>query len=186
MNEKASARQAVRVARRERASREGAAFREQLYALVRELGARRVSCFVGVGDEPDSEGFLEWARAEGVEVLLPRVVGDDALEWALLDDAPLVAGAFGIPEPAGATLGPDALAGVDLVLVPAAAVDRSGTRLGWGRGYFDRALAAIHPPHRPPVYAVVYESEVRDSLPAEPHDAPVDGAVTELAVHRFR
>ena len=59
-------------------------------------------------------------------------------------------GLFGLPEPVGDLLGPIAINDVDLILVPAAAVDATGMRMGWGRGYFDmhtleeinRAIAA--------------------------------------------
>ena len=85
-------------------------------------------------------------------------------------------GAFGIDEPLGERLGPSAVGGVDLMLVPAAAVDLRGNRLGWGRGYFDRCLASLVDP--PPVFAVVFEHELVDRVPIEPHDAPVAGAVT--------
>ena len=66
---------------------------------------------------------------------------------------------------------------------PAAACDRSGMRMGWGRGYFDKTLGSMD--RRPPVYAVVYDDEIVDALPHEPHDQPVDGAVTPSGLHRF-
>ena len=70
-----------------------------------------------------------------------------------------------------------------LILVPAAAVDRTGMRLGWGRGYFDKTLGSMD--RRPPVFAIVYDSEVLDELPREAHDQGVDGVVTPSAIHRF-
>lgn len=190
MDQKQQVRTAVREARAARAGdRRGErdAFADQLASLVSESRARRVTCFVSIGAEPDTSGFLAWAREHGVEVLLPRVVAEGEMEWALLDDRELVPGAFGVPEPQGAGLAHDELGTVDLMLVPAAALDRSGTRLGWGRGFFDRALAAIHREQStaPPVFAVVYEDEIFDELPAEPHDHPVGGAVTEHRVRRF-
>lgn len=53
-------------------------------------------------------------------------------------------------------------------------------RLGWGRGYFDRTLGSLT--KRPPVYAVVYDHEVVDSVPKENHDQAVDGVVTPVRV----
>jgi 5-formyltetrahydrofolate cyclo-ligase len=72
---------------------------------------------------------------------------------------------------------------VDLLLIPAAAVDSSGMRMGWGRGYFDRALASLEEP--PPVFAVVYDDELRESVPNESHDRPVDGVVTPRQTRHF-
>ena len=66
--------------------------------------------------------------------------------------------------------GVGAVAGCDVVLVPALAVDRRGTRLGRGGGSYDRALARA----RGLVVALLHEGELADLLPAEPHDVRVD------------
>ena len=159
---------------RRAAAREGLTAR--LGELVTERGARSLSCFLPTRNEPDVRGFLEWARDEGIETLLPSAREDGRLEWIRADGDEVRRGAFGIDEPLGERLGPSAVGGVDLMLVPAAAVDLRGNRLGWGRGYFDRCLAALVDP--PPVFAVVFEHELVDRVPIEPHDAPVAGAVT--------
>jgi 5-formyltetrahydrofolate cyclo-ligase len=49
-------------------------------------------------------------------------------------------------------------------------------RMGWGRGYFDKTIGSME--KCPPVYAVIYDSEVLDLLPREVHDQPVTGVVT--------
>jgi len=48
--------------------------------------------------------------------------------------------------------------------------------MGWGRGYFDKTIGSME--KCPPVYAVIYDSEVLDALPSEVHDQPVTGVVT--------
>jgi 5-formyltetrahydrofolate cyclo-ligase len=53
-------------------------------------------------------------------------------------------------------------------------------RLGWGRGYFDRTLGSME--KCPPVYAVVYDHELVDTLPSELHDRRVNGAVTPSGI----
>lgn len=186
--EKRTARAEIRQRRAARSSRHGAAFASQLAQLCEELGAARVCAFVGSGAEPDTSAFIDWAVARGIEVLLPRSLADGTLDWAALDERGLAPGRFGIPEPVGEALGVAAVLGADLVLVPAAAVDRSGARLGWGRGYYDRALAPATGSDgscSSPVFAVVFEDEVLDTLPSEPHDVPVRGAITEERIHRF-
>lgn len=49
-------------------------------------------------------------------------------------------------------------------------------RLGWGRGYFDKTIGSME--GCPPVYAVIYDSELIDEVPREIHDQPVSGVVT--------
>lgn len=149
---------------------------EQLRTLVSARGARSISCYLPVQAEPDTREFLEWARTEGIEALLPSAREDGLLDWIRDDGEGVVTGPFGIPEPLGEHLSPLVVCKVDLMLVPACAVDLEGTRMGWGRGYFDRNLGSMD--NRPPVFAVVNESEIFDSLPSEVHDIPVTGAVT--------
>ncbi|MEV7631955.1 5-formyltetrahydrofolate cyclo-ligase [Microbacterium sp. NPDC089318] len=149
----------------------------QLDALVAAHGARSVSCFLSTTTEPGTVSFIQGAVRRGIRVLLPITRADGLLDWAVADDSDAVAeGLFGLPEPTGEVLGPIAVNDVDLMIIPAAAVDRDGTRLGWGRGYFDKTIGSME--RCPPVYAVIYDSEVLDSLPREVHDQPVDGIVT--------
>ncbi|MDQ0615772.1 5-formyltetrahydrofolate cyclo-ligase [Microbacterium sp. W4I4] len=161
------------------AQREAAAsgIAAQLDALVEEHGARSVSCFLSTTTEPDTRGFVRDAVARGIRVLLPITRADGLLDWAVADDTEEISeGLYGLPEPTGEVLGPIAVNDVDLMIIPAAAIDRTGTRLGWGRGYFDKTIGSME--KCPPVYAVIYDSEVLDSLPREVHDQPVDGIVT--------
>ena len=153
-----------------------AAITEQLVNLVTRLGARSVACYLPVPGEPDTTGFLSWARAHDIDVLLPSAREDGLLDWIRPLAEGTVTGAFGIPEPLGEHLSPLAVSEVDLMLIPACAVDQHGVRLGWGRGYFDRNLGALR--KRPPVFAVIYESEFFAELPNETHDVPVIGVVT--------
>ena len=87
-------------------------------------------------------------------------------------------------EPSGPRLGPEAVASAGLVLVPALAVDRSGMRLGQGGGSYDRALARV--PAGVPLAVLLYDGELVDDVPSEPHDRPVtlvvlpSGAVRQL------
>jgi 5,10-methenyltetrahydrofolate synthetase len=72
---------------------------------------------------------------------------------------------------------------VDVVICPAAAVDETGTRLGWGGGYYDRFLTDL--PAGIPVFALVFDDDVVADLPREAHDVPVTGVVTPSGWRRF-
>lgn len=168
------------------AQREAAAsgIAAQLDALVDEHGARSVSCFLSTTTEPETRAFVRDAVARGIRVLLPITRADGLLDWAVADEVGEVSeGLYGLPEPTGEVLGPIAVNDVDLMIIPAAAIDRAGTRLGWGRGYFDKTIGSME--KCPPVYAVIYDSEVLDSLPREVHDQPVDGIVTPTQTIRL-
>lgn len=88
-----------------------------------------------------------------------------------------------MPVPTSDIVAPIAINDVGLILVPAAAVDGTGMRMGWGRGYFDKTLGSMD--RRPPVFAVLFDDEVLDELPREKHDQPVDGVVTPSGTRRF-
>lgn len=64
---------------------------------------------------------------------------------------------------------------VDLLVMPALAIDRDGNRLGRGRGYFDRALQTIKAKK---TVALVHDDELLARVPSEPHDARVDAVCT--------
>ena len=151
--------------------------RVQLDALVERLGARSISCFLSTTTEPGTREFVAQAVARGIRVLLPITRADGLLDWSVATaDGDIAEGLFGLPEPVGEVLGPIAVNDVDLLVIPAAAVDRGGMRLGWGSGYFDKTIGSME--RCPPVYAVVFDSEIVDDVPRDVHDQPVTGAVT--------
>lgn len=135
----------------------------------------RVAAYVSVGTEPGTAALLAALAARSVEVLLPVLLPDRDLDWALAADG-LAPGPQGLQEPRGARLGPDAVADCALVVVPALAVDQVGNRLGRGGGSYDRALARA----RGQVVALLHDGEAVEELPVEPHDRPVHAVVTPL------
>lgn len=135
-----------------------------------------VAAYAGVADEPPTETLLDALASRGARVLLPVTTGAGTLDWAAYEGwSGLVPARWGLLEPATPRLGPEALRGADLVVVPALAVDRSGHRLGRGAGFYDRALGAVPRDRR---VAVVYDGELLDHVPAEPHDQEVGWALT--------
>lgn len=167
-----------------RASREydpdlAAEFNVHLAELCLANGANRIACYLPFGDEPDTELFLDWALDNDIEVLLPVSKNDGSLDWVIFDGSSKP-GLFGFNEADGQLTQPK---DVDLVFVPALAISRSGTRLGKGKGFYDRALPTFEP--LPPVIAVIYEDELVDQLPSESHDRPVDAAITPSGITHF-
>ncbi|MFI5061794.1 MAG: 5-formyltetrahydrofolate cyclo-ligase [Actinomycetales bacterium] len=154
-----------------------------LVDLATDLSARSVACYLSTQTEPDTRPFVNWAYEQGLRVLLPISREDGLLDWTTGDGETETEGLFGMPEAVGELLGPIAINDVDLIVIPAAAVDRTGLRMGWGRGYFDKTLGSME--KCPPVYAVLYDTELVDEVPRERHDQPVDGAVTPTRIVQF-
>ena len=160
-----------------------AGFTDHLIELTNGLGARSISAFLPSADEPNIRPFLNWALDENVRVLLPVSRDDGLLDWVVADGENEEQGPFGWPEPVGELLGPIAINDVDLIIVPAASIDRTGMRMGWGRGYIDRTIGSME--KAPPVYAVIYDNEFVAAVPTELHDKPVNGVVTPSGVVTF-
>jgi 5-formyltetrahydrofolate cyclo-ligase len=175
-------RRRIRTAPERKAATDG--FTGQLTGLTQRLGARSVSCYLSAPDEPNTRPFVGWARENGIRVLFPISREDGLLDWTTATPGgEEYIGLYGMPEPVGEPLGPIAINDVDLIVVPAAAVDRSGMRLGWGRGYYDKTLGSME--QCPPVYGVVFDSEFVDEVPRERHDQALDGVVTPTRTVEF-
>ncbi|WP_433786505.1 5-formyltetrahydrofolate cyclo-ligase [Actinomycetospora sp. CA-101289] len=181
MRSKSELRRSLLAARRERTGEQRRADAAALAAglpAVLEGVPDPVCLFVAVGGEPGAtpEGalpVLDAALALGRRVLLPVTVGAAPLGWASYTgrDA-LGPGPHGLLEPVGPRLGPDAVADVGLIVVPALAVDHRGVRLGRGGGHYDRTLP-LAGPHTRLVALVDDDGLVPDPLPVEAHDVPV-------------
>ncbi len=161
-------------------------------ALPEVAGARAVAAYVSVGAEPGTLALLDALRARGVRVLLPALLPNNDLDWGEYAGADSLArvrhgGRMELSEPGGERLGPGAVTEADVVLLPGVAVDGRGLRLGRGGGSYDRVLARLERAGaRPALLVLLYDGEVVDRVPAEPHDRPVDAVVTPSGVRRFR
>ena len=178
-NAKRALRERLLTTRRARPAADREAARSAIAQVLqaRLTGATSVAVYQPLPTEPlDPTLFPRW-HERGMDVLLPVVTGAAPLDWVRYP-SPMTTGVLGIATPTGPRLGPDALAGVDVVLVPALAVDPAGHRLGRGGGHYDRSLAGAPGPRR---IAVIYDDEWLDHVPTGPHDQPVHAVVAPRA-----
>ena len=149
--------------------------------------------FAATGREPATAPALSAAHEARLVVGLPRVAGDllhfhrvaPAGASAYGVSAGLQPGYRGVAEPAAAAplLDFDCLPPATVVLVPGAAFDRSGGRLGWGGGHYDRALAALSRSCATAfLVGVCFAEQLIDLVPRAGHDLPVDLVIAERTV----
>ena len=113
--------------------------------------------------------LLAQAMADGKKVAVPKVYGEEMRFIYITDFSQIETGYCGIPEPIeDAPVANDKDA---LVLMPGLAFDTDGHRIGYGGGFYDRFLSS-EPDH--PTIALCYDFQVRNDLPAEAFDIPVD------------
>jgi 5-formyltetrahydrofolate cyclo-ligase len=146
--------------------------------------ARTVALFCPMVDrgEVDVRPLDALARAMGKEVAYPFLESDAEMTLRAADLASLEERGHGFAEPAESA--PLIAPSADLVLiVPALAVDPTGHRIGYGKGFYDRLLAAICPPAF--AIAVAYDFEVVPEVPATEHDHRVDMVVTDARIWQF-
>jgi 5-formyltetrahydrofolate cyclo-ligase len=147
--------------------------------------AATVAAYVSVSSEPGTGPLLDALKAMGRRVILPVVLPDLDLDWAVYDGPDgLERARRGLLEPTGERLGPDAVATADVVLTPGLAVDRTGMRLGQGGGCYDRALGRV--PVGTFTCTLLYDGELLDEVPTAAHDRPVTAVVTPAGVTRLR
>lgn len=179
-----AARRALTAEARREAS---AAVAERLAALSELVGPGRLATYAAAEDELDLAPLADLLRTRGWQLHLPRIssVGDrtmDFVEW--LPGAPLTANTYGIAEPTGESV---VVGELDVVVLPCAAVDALGTRVGFGAGYYDRALAGIadQPSHtRAALVAVAFDCQRVAPIARRPWDVPADIVVTDRVVLR--
>ena len=147
--------------------------------------AATVALYISLTNEPGTGPLLERLHELGRRLLLPVLLPDNDLDWAVYQGPDhLLPASRGLLEPAGPRLGPEAVATADVVLCPGLAVDRRGHRLGRGGGSYDRALARV--PVGTFVCTLLYDGELLEGVPAEEHDRPVTAVATPSGVTRLR
>lgn len=153
------------------------AVEERLFSHPDWAAAPRVGLYWAVRGELPTRGIFHRLSQEGRSLCLPRL-GAEGLEFAeARDESDLVPGAWGILEP-DPRLPVVPIEGLTDLLVPGVAFDLKGGRLGWGKGYYDRALKDF----RGRRWALAYDFQVLDSIPTDERDEAVERIVTERRV----
>jgi 5-formyltetrahydrofolate cyclo-ligase len=159
----------------------------RILAALRELAqvrrARTLAAYAAFGTEAVLDPWLRERIEAGVGVFLPYVDGESLSLVRVRDlDADLHPGYRGIREPAPGRRRPARVDRVEVFVVPGAAFDRSGNRIGYGGGHFDRLLSTAA--RDALVVGVAFDVQVVDAVPAEPHDVRIDVLITESKVRR--
>jgi len=143
-----------------------------------------VAGYAPIGSELDPSPLLQALAAKGAALALPVVIArDHALIFrAFAPGDVLVRGAYGIFQPSSDAAEVDP----DIVLVPLAAFDRAGHRIGYGRGYYDRTLQALRAMKKLTVIGLAFAVQEIDIVPRLAHDEQLDCVLTERGLIDLR
>ena len=136
-----------------------------------------ISGFFPIRSEIDPRPLMDELRQKGATICLPVVIDKTILEFREFDHGTnLVDTGFG-------TRGPDINALIvdpEIMLVPLSVFDRKGGRIGYGAGYYDRAIGRLIDLNKPPfTIGMAFDCQQYDLVPQEPHDVLLDAIVTE-------
>ena len=143
-----------------------------------------VAGYSPIRSEIDPTPLMRKLAAQGAQLALPVITARDAplifRVWS--PGAELVRGPLGILEPS-----PEAARVIpDILLVPLAAFDRSGHRIGYGAGHYDRTFAQLRPSKAVTAAGVAFAVQEIEAVPALPHDVALDYVLTETQSFDFR
>ena len=179
-SEKSELRTRYRFERRERYVDHSFAY---LASLIEFAKVSNIASYISFADEPSTKELNAALLKSGKTLYLPRISGKE-LEWVKSNgsDSDLSPSKFSkkILEPVGSAISDKSI--IELVIVPALRIDRSGYRLGQGGGFYDRALAKMN------VWTIglIHPDEISsEDLPREDFDIPLNAAATPDLLLRF-
>ncbi len=146
--------------------------------------AEVVYCYVGFREEVDTSGLIQIAWAMGKTVAVPKVIVDHKMEfYKITSMKELTPGYQGIleptPQPAYRMEVPKGEQA--LIILPGAAFDREGNRIGYGKGFYDAYLQKASSCRK---IGLAFSIQCLERIPAEIHDICVDMVVTEVGDYR--
>nr|WP_245425276.1 5-formyltetrahydrofolate cyclo-ligase [Phyllobacterium brassicacearum] len=142
-----------------------------------------VSGFWPIRSEVDLRPLLFGFRERGARLCLPVIIDKQTILFReLVRGVPMVETGFGTAGP------PEDAVVLDptFMLVPLAAFDARGHRIGYGAGYYDRAIARLQEIGvNPRLIGVAFDCQEVEIVPDEPHDMPLEAILTESGLRRF-
>jgi len=155
---------------------------EPLAVLLEQLPEEPIGLYAAFRGEPDVRPLVPHLVAAGIKIAFPAIVhcpetGENCMRFGLYEPHQplrlfLNTGHFGISEPPPESLLPTGTP-MSALIMPGVAFDHSGTRIGFGKGYYDSFIASL--PHRPMLIGVAHPFQLlNDPLPKAGHDQPLD------------
>jgi 5-formyltetrahydrofolate cyclo-ligase len=155
---------------------------EKLTGFIEARNFKFIHCYISFRSEVETRDFIEAEIKSGTRVVVPIVEELDGKQFLIHSEISgltnLKKGTFGLDEPVERT--PSSLESLDAVIVPITAFDRRGTRLGYGKGFYDKFLREL--PKSVVRIGLAFSGQEVESIPKFPHDESLDIIVTEREI----
>ena len=185
-------RESLRQTRRDLNQEQQAVASHGLFELIHELdifsNAKRIAFYQPIDGEVDPSLLLKYALREGKSCFLPRISDENPefVSFAPYDDnTKLKNSDWGIAEPPAPETIPSP-SDLDLVFVPLVAFDRYCSRLGMGKGFYDRTFSfkIFSPQSRPLLIGLAHECQYAEPFSVKSWDVRLDAVITATKIHR--
>ena len=137
--------------------------------------AKVVGAYFAFGSEVTTELIIEQAKTLVKKIALPRVEEDKITFYELSSIKSLIRGRFGIMEPPPSV----PISEIDILVVPGIAFDKTGNRLGYGKGYYDRLMSG----KQTFSIGLAYSFQLLENLPYDRYDKRLDAVASEDGLH---
>ncbi len=141
--------------------------------------SQNIACYFPIGSEVNTQEVMLDILEKGKNLLLPRITKNDIVFHTVTNLEKLEKGDFDIMEPRDDYKKAEK---IDSILVPTIAISKSGIRLGYGKGYYDRFLSTT----KAVKISLTYSKQIIKSIPNDTHDIKMDWIVTEDEVIKTR
>jgi len=136
------------------------------------INSQNIACYFPIGSEVDTHSIMLDILELGKNMILPKII-DDNLEFYVIPNlGKLEKGRFDIMEPKDSCKKAEK---IDCILVPTIGISKSGDRLGYGRGYYDKFLSSTNAMK----ISLTYSKQIIKSIPIDTHDIKIDLIITE-------
>ncbi len=185
-------RESLRQTRRDLNQEQQAVASQGLFELIHELdifsNAKRIAFYQPIDGEVDPSLLLKHALREGKSCFLPRISDENPefVSFAPYDEnTKLKNSDWGIAEPPAPETIPSPT-DLDLVFVPLVAFDRYCSRLGMGKGFYDRTFSfkIFNPQSRPLLIGLAHECQYAEPFSVKSWDVRLDAVITATKIHR--
>ena len=134
--------------------------------------SQNVACYFPIGSEVNTHDIMLDILNQNKCLLLPRIENESLVFYIIPSLEKLEKGNFGIMEPKDSC---KKAKKIDCVLIPTVGVSKSGIRLGYGKGYYDKFLSSTSTVK----ISLTYSKQIVKSIPSDSHDIRMNWVVTE-------